>query len=311
MGLFSGKQSIPGWLAFNFLPDGLCAVHVQRVSNAKPAVSFCTTVVEGDHALERLAKVLRVAQYRCSSLLRPSDYQMLVVESPNVPPDELKIAIRWRIKDMLDYHVDDATIDLLDIPADKNAPTKSHSMYAIAAPNQAIRQSQALFEQAKIPLSAIDIPEMAQRNISILLEPAQRGVALLSFDADGGLLTVTFSGELYLSRRIDITSRQLAEADETQKVAYLDRITLEMQRSLDHFDRQYHYINLAKLILAPLPGVEGLRDYLAGNLYVPVESLDLADVFDFSAVPDLVRRERQAQCFTTLGAALRLEEKAL
>jgi len=311
MGLFSGKQRKPGWLAINFLPDGLCAAHVQRVSNAKPAVSFCTTVEAGSHALDRLAKELHVSQYRCSTLLRPSDYQMLVVESPNVPPEELKIAIRWRIKDMLDYHVDDATIDVLDIPPDKNAPTKSHSLYAIAAPNQVIRQSQALFEQAKIPLSVIDIPEMAQRNISTLLESEQRGVALLSFDASGGLLTVTFSGELYLSRRIDITSRQLAEADETQKVVYFDRITLEMQRSLDHFDRQYHFITLAKLVLAPLPGVEGLRDYLAGNLYVPVESLDLAEVFDFFAVPDLASPERQAQCFITLGAALRLEEKAL
>lgn len=310
MGLFSGKQSIPGWLAFNFLPDGICAAHVQRVSNAKPRVSFCMTV-EGGYALDRLAKELRVAQYRCSALLRPSDYQMLVVESPNVPPDELKIAIRWRIKDMLDYHVDDATIDLLDIPADKNAPTKSHSMYAIAAPNQTIRQSQALFDQAKIPLSVIDIPEMAQRNISILLEPEQRGVALLSFDTIGGLLTVTFSGELYLSRRIDITLRQLTEADETQKATYFDRITLEMQRSFDHLDRQNHFITLAKLVLAPLPGVEGLHDYLAGNLYVPVESLNLADVFDFSAVPDLTRLERQAQCFTALGAALRLEAKTL
>ncbi|MDD5329914.1 MAG: agglutinin biogenesis protein MshI [Sulfuricella sp.] len=313
MRLFRGAQKKPGWLAIGFLPQGVCAVHVQRTSGARPSVSLCAAF-EGeadDHALERLAKEVRAAQYRCSTLLRPSEYQMLLVESPSVASDELRKAIRWRIKDMLDYHVDDATIDVLDIPPDRNAPTKNHSMYAVAAPNQAIRQSQARFEQAKIPLAVIDIPEMAQRNISALLEPEQRGLALLSFDGAGGLLTVTYAGELYLARRVEITARQLAEADETQKAAYFDRITLEMQRSLDHFDRQYHFITLAKLVLAPLPGVEGLRDYLAGNLYLPVESLDLADLFDFSAVPELARPERQAQCFTTLGAALRLEEKAL
>ena len=301
-------------MAMQFTPEGVCMAHVRRVTDGKPLVTVCTVsqvhAVDG-HALEKLGKELHLGQYRCTTLLNPSEYQVLLVEAPNVPPEEMKIAIRWRIKDMLDYHVDDATVDVLDIPPEKSGPAKSHSMYAITARNQVIEQRQALFEAAKMLLSVIDIPEMAQRNISALLEPEQRGLALLSFDAGGGLLTITFGGELYFSRRIDITSRQLVEAVEQQKVSHFDRITLEMQRSFDHFDRQFHFITLTKMMLAPLPGVEGLREYLALNLYVSVEALDLAEVFDFSAVPDLARPERQAQCFTVLGAALRLEEKAL
>jgi len=313
--LFSrGVAKKPGWLAISFQPEGICVAHVQRSVDEKPVVASCT-VSEGSFTdaprLEKLTKELHLGQYHCTTLLKPNEYQMLLVEAPDVPTDELKTAIRWRVKDMLDYPIDDATFDVLDIPSDRNAPTKSHSIYVIAAPNKAIQQRQTLFELAGIPLRVIDVAEMAQRNISSLLESEKRGLALLSFDFEGGLLTVTFSGELYLSRRIDITSRQLAEADETHKAAYFDRITLEMQRSLDHFDRQYHFITLTKLVLAPLPGVEGLRDYLADNLYVPVELLDLAEVFDFSAVPNLARPECQAQCFATLGAALRLEEKAL
>lgn len=306
------QKKKPGWLAFNDQPEGVCVAHVRRTVNGKPLVSFCMVAEEGAdaHVLERLAKESHAAQYRCTTLLKPSEYQMLLVEAPNAPPDELKAAIRWRIKDMLDYHVDDATVDVLDIPPEKSVPVKNHSMYAIAARNQVIEQRQALFEAAKMPLSAIDIPEMAQRNISTLIEPEQRGLALLSFDAVGGLLTVTFCGELYLARRLDITLQQLVESEQ-QKASYFERITLEMQRSFDYFDRQFHFITLAKMMIAPLPGVEGLREYLASNLYVPVELLDLADVFDFSAVPDLARPERQAQCFSVLGAALRLEEKAL
>ncbi|OIP14666.1 MAG: agglutinin biogenesis protein MshI [Betaproteobacteria bacterium CG2_30_59_46] len=314
MPFFIRKKQEPGWMAMQFTPEGVCMAHVRRVTDGKPLVTVCTVsqvhAVDG-HALEKLGKELHLGQYRCTTLLNPSEYQVLLVEAPNVPPEEMKIAIRWRIKDMLDYHVDDATVDVLDIPPEKSGPAKSHSMYAITARNQVIEQRQALFEAAKMLLSVIDIPEMAQRNISALLEPEQRGLALLSFDAGGGLLTITFGGELYFSRRIDITSRQLVEAVEQQKVSHFDRITLEMQRSFDHFDRQFHFITLTKMMLAPLPGVEGLREYLALNLYVSVEALDLAEVFDFSAVPDLARPERQAQCFTVLGAALRLEEKAL
>lgn len=306
----------PGWLAISFQHDGVSLAHVlPPTTGKKPVVSFCTvrapSLAADPEALERLAKELQIDQYCCTTLLRSDEYQLLLVEAPNVPPDELKIAIRWRIKDMLDYHVDDATLDVLDIPPDRNAPTKTHSMYAIAAPNRAIQQRQELFEAARIPLSVIDIPEMAQRNISALLEPDQRGLALLSFSGDGGLFTITFAGELYFSRHLDISVDQLAEAGEMQRTANFDRITLEMQRSLDHFDRQFHYITLAKLVLAPLPGVEGLREYLAANLYLPVESLNLAELFDITAVPELDRADYQSQCFAALGAALRHEGKLL
>lgn len=313
MGVFRGVQKEAGWLAIDLQPDGVCFALVER-SSGKPAVVFCQTVrlPPGDAvALEKLAKERHFSRYRCTTLLRHSEYQMLLVESPNVPADELKVAIRWRIKDMLDYHVNDATIDVLDIPPDRASAAKTHSMYAVAAPNRVIQQRQALFEQAKIPLAAIDIPEMAQRNIAALLEPERRGLALLSFDAEGGLLTITYDGELYLSRRLDISLGQLAEAGEPQKLAYFDRITLEMQRSFDHFERQFNFITLSKLVLAPLPGVEGLLEYLATNLYVPVEVLDLASVLDFSRTPELQEAGRQAHCLAALGAALRLEEKAL
>ncbi|HYD78406.1 MAG TPA: agglutinin biogenesis protein MshI [Paucimonas sp.] len=262
--------------------------------------------------LEKLAKDVRAAAYHCTTLLGVGEYQLLSVDAPNVPPEELKVAIRWRLKDLLDFHVDDATIDVLDVPVDKHAPVRNRSMFAVAARNQVIEQRQTLFADAKFPLSVIDIPEMAQRNISALLEPEGRGVAMLSFDAAGGLLTVTYSGELYLSRRIEVPLSQLQEGGEEQRTPYYDRITLELQRSLDHFDRQYHFITMSKLFLAPLPdGSEALQKYLASNLYMPVEMLDLETVLDFSKTPELKSRDGQHRFFMTLGAALRHEEKVL
>jgi MSHA biogenesis protein MshI len=152
---------------------------------------------------------------------------------------------------------------------------------------------------------------MAQRNISALLEQDGRGLALLSFDADGGLLTITYNAELYLSRRIDVTIGQLLEPDSDKQHLCYDKITLELQRSLDHFDRQFHFVNVAKLLLAPT-GSPGLHEYLATNLYMPVEAMALTDVFDLSKVPELANDDQQQQrFFLTLGAALRYEEVKL
>jgi MSHA biogenesis protein MshI len=44
---------------------------------------------------------------------------------------------------------------------------------------------------------------------------------------------------------------------------------------------------------------------LSENLYLPIETIDLANVMDFPAVPELKHPTRQAQCLLTIGAALR------
>ena len=212
---------------------------------------------------------------------------------------------------MLYFHVDDATIDVLDIPADKNASVRTnHGMFAVAARNSVIETRQGMFAAAKVGLSVIDIPEMAQRNISTLMEPEGRGLAMLSFGADGGLLTVTFNGELYLSRRIDVTLEQLLDTDHDRKHASFDKITLELQRSLDHFDRQFHFISVSRLLLAP-SSVTGLEEYLSSNLYTPVQSMDLGDALDISRIPELADKAAQQRFFFAIGAALRHEETVL
>ncbi|MFS2002055.1 agglutinin biogenesis protein MshI [Duganella sp. CT11-25] len=311
MGFFKRAKKSDGWLTVTFLREGVCAGRVRRVRDAKAVVElsafYPSEASFSPDALERLNKDLKAASFRYGTMLSGGEYQMLTVDAPNVPQDELKTAVRWRLKDMLDFHVDDATIDVLDIPVDTSAAARGHSMFAIAARNALIQARQTLFSEAKLELTVIDIPEMAQRNISALLETEGRGLAMLSFDADGGLLTITYKGELYLSRRIDVALEQLMERDSDRLQNFFDKITLELQRSLDHFDRQFHYVNVLKLLLAPT-GAEGLHAYLAANLYMPVEAMTLDDVFDLSKAPDLQDAAQQQRFFLTLGAALRHEE---
>jgi MSHA biogenesis protein MshI len=314
MGFFKRAKKSDGWLTVTFLRDGVCAGRIRRVRDAKAVVElsafYPSEASFSPEALERLNKDLKAASFRCGTMLSGGEYQMLTVDAPNVPQEELKTAVRWRLKDMLDFHVDDATIDVLDIPVDTSAAARGHSMFAIAARNALIQSRQMLFSEAKLELTVIDIPEMAQRNISALLETEGRGLAMLSFDGDGGLLTITYKGELYLSRRIDVALEQLMERDPDRLQNSFDKITLELQRSLDHFDRQFHYVNVIKLLLAPT-GAQGLHEYLAANLYMPVEAMTLDDVFDLSKAPDLQDAAQQQRFFLTLGAALRHEEVRL
>jgi len=298
----------------SFHEDGISVARVERQPAAKPIVKLAVFhPVAPSLSAEALARAVRDAQagnFTGSTLLAGGEYQLLQVEAPNVPQDELKTAVRWRLKDMLDFHVDDATIDVLDIPVDKAAGNRAHSMFAIAARNSLIQSRQDMFAEAQVPLSVIDIPEMAQRNISALLEPEGRGLAMLSFDAAGGLLTVSYNKELYLARHFDVTLAMLQEQDIERRHAAFDKIALELQRSLDHFDRQYHFISISRLMLAPT-GVPSLQDFLSAQMYMPVESFGLGDVFDLAEAPGLHAPAEQVRQFLTLGAALRHEELVL
>ncbi|PWF47734.1 agglutinin biogenesis protein MshI [Massilia glaciei] len=314
MGLFGKKVKGAGWLAIGFDADGVHAASLRHADAKAPQVTvakfYPSAAGKSVDALEKLAREVQAARFRCSTFLSVAEYQMLAVEAPNVQPEELKVAVRWRLKDMLDFHVDDATIDVLDIPPDASVAGRTHSMFAVAARNSVIEARQALFVGAGVELDAIDIPDTAQRNISALLAPEGRGVAMLAFTDEGGLLTVTYNGELYLSRRIDVTLEQVHEVDLERRERAFERIMLELQRSLDHFDRQFHFITVAKLVLGPMPPC-GLHAHLATNLYMQVEELDLAKVFDLSLVPELNEVAHQQRFFRSLGAALRIEERVL
>ncbi len=291
--------------------DHIDLVHVRRQASGRPEVVLCNSYrKEGSDTdtLAHLRRELKLDEYRCTTLLKFADYKLHSLDAPNAPAAELKNAVRWRMKDILDFPLDQATIDVLDVPVDKNGPARHHSVYAIVARNDAVERAVAPFNESNVPLDVVDVPTLAQRNIASLFEPEGRGLALLGFYDDCVKLTISSGGELYLTRRIEVTLRQLLETDAERKNEMFDRIALELQRSLDGFERQYSYVPVAKLMLAPLPQDIGLKEYLANNIYIPIEVIDLASVLDFPAVPELKSAARQAQCLSAIGAALRGEE---
>jgi MSHA biogenesis protein MshI len=313
MSLFNRQKATVknAWLAINVDSDGYRAASVARSPGAMPAVTQCVFHPSGEAeagALERVAREVQAARYRCTTLLQAGQYQLVSADAPNVPDAEMKTAVRWKLKDLIDFPVDQATIDVLPLPAAQGGQGRPASVFAVAARNDFVRARQELFAGAKVRLRAIDLPELAQRNIGALAETSGRALAMLHFGEGSGLLTVTFDGELCLSRRIEVGIATLGDPSEMTRSSAYDRITLELQRSLDHFDRQFHTMPLAKLLLGPL-GAAGapLLAYLAANLYVPVGQMALAEVLDLSAVPQLSDPELQHRMFLTLGAALREE----
>ena len=310
MRLFGSKGQKPGWYCVNLLPERVDVCHVVADGKERPEILLCDSYRKegGDVAtLTRLRRELHLDRHRCTTLLRSGAYQIVQVEAPNVPAEEAKSAVRWSLKDLIAYPVEAATVDAVFIPAAEEAGGRAQQMLAVAAKNEVIAASVKPFNDADIPLEVIDIPELAQRNVAQRLEPLGRALALLAFDEQGGLLTFTCGGELYQHRRIEISLASFAGASPESRKGLYDRLVLELQRSLDHFDRQFRSVAVAKVMVTPVPGAEDLREHLAANLDVPVALIHLSEMFDFPHVPELHEEARQAQCLQLIGAALREE----
>jgi len=308
LGWRARERKIPGWFACSLDASTMHFAHARTATNAKCVVSTYGAHTYADApGLAKVAQSMKLGRYECAALLRTGEYQLLLVDAPSVPREELKSAIRWKIKDMIDYHVDDATVDVLDIPPAENAASRSHMMFAISAKNDILQEKIRQFDEARIPLTVIDIPETAQRNIAALYESPERAVGLVHFGEQDGLLTINFAGELYLARRLEVSLAQLAD-DSSERAASLERVAVEVQRTLDHFDRQFRAVPVERGLVAPCAAT-GIAEFLKSQLGIRAEEMDLNEVLAFDGVPP--DRDTQWRLFHHFGASLREEKKAL
>lgn len=294
----------PGWLAVSFDETTVEFAHARRVRGPKAAQvsTYATRDLGADSSIDRVKRDHKLSSYQCSTMLRPGEYDLLLVEAPNVPRAEMKSALRWKVKDMVDYAMDEATIDFLDIPTEDGAAGRAHQLYAVLARNEVIQARIQKFHDAGLALSVIDIPETAQRNIASLYEDPDRGVALAYFGSDWGLLTISRRGELYFSRRLDLGVEALA-ADQEDVGGPVDRVALEIQRTLDHFERQFRHVAVNKVLLGPTGRPTRLREVLQPRFEMPVQQIDLGDVLAFNGAP--ADPNTQWRLFHHFGAALR------
>ena len=193
-------------------PYGVAAAQVTPRATGKPRIEHC--VYEKDGSPAAFARVLsRLPRARAAtiSVLDPAGYRLLLVEAPDVPADELRAAVRWRVKDLIDFHIDDAVFDVFEMP--QHARGGAHRMmYAVTAKAEVVKREIERIEEAGLKLRVVDIPELSLRNIATLLESDQRSAALLYLSERRSTLLLVRQGVLYLTRHIETGVATLAEA---------------------------------------------------------------------------------------------------
>lgn len=313
---FSWSRRRPGLAAVCPSGRAVSVATVVRSAGRPPRLTRCAVYpLPGDHPgdLRDSMRDLGLQRMACTSLIDSAAYSLLLVEAPQVPPSELRAAVRWRVRELIDFHIDDAVVDVFEVPNGRTLG-RYPLMYAVAARAAAVRQRIDQLQAAGLDLSVIDIPELAQRNLAAMLPEDVGGVVLLHLGLDSGLMTLTRQGTLYLARSFDWGSRQLAHDDETgllssEAESRIETLAVEIQRSLDYYESQFAQPPVAGIVLGPLdrplPGIDRM---LAAQLGQPCRVLDLNDLLDVEVPLDAAL---QSASLPAVGAALRDETVVL
>ncbi|KAB7622645.1 pilus assembly protein PilM [Alkalilimnicola sp. S0819] len=264
--------------------------------------------VEGaDERARVLAELVRehgLERRPCVCMLSPGDYQLLQVEAPDVDPAELRAAIRWRIKDLIDYHVDDAVVDAFAVPESVNRGAVK-MMFAVSARLRRVQELVDTVQGSGLWLQAVDVAELGLRNIAAQVPEQAGGVVVLALGERRGLITVCRDQALYLARGLDFGSEALID----EGTLRYESLVLELQRSLDYYESQLAGVPASRILVAPMDGPrDRLVEYLNEQLGVPAFGLDLHQVVEFDQTPEPAA---QAPLLYALGGALRRERKAL
>lgn len=308
----STSQKRVGWVSVTLQGDTARLVHIVRLAGGKPRVEWVASqpMAQAATLWPSLRKQWQLDKYSVVAVLPRGHYQMVSMEAPEVPREEWISALRWKLKDVVDFPVEQAAIDVLAVPgATPESPARS--VLAVTASEERVRPLVDQCNDAGVGLEAIDIVESGLRNLCALTDDTERAQALIRVGPMDTQLVITYRSELLMVRHIEATSAQITDPEDDVRQIVFDRIALEAQRTLDICERLFSYANLGHLWVAPGLGALGLVEYLRDIVYVTVTEMKISDVLDISNAAELSSPEAQSAFAAALGAALRDEPGAL
>ena len=302
----SKDQLIVSWSAGTFAyvrapinSDGLFAVQQMGVEH------------QGADSMEDFVRRLQALGLKglvAHVMLRPEQYQLLQIDAPPVAPEELRAAARFQIREMVNVHIDDITLDVMQV-GDGQQKGPSH-LFVVAAKNDVVREVIALGDAMHWTVPVIDIQETAQRNLQSALP---QGFLTMPWGvgheatADATPDAFTPVSEYVPDYAGGGTVGGLASSDHGDDER-VQRFVVEVQRSLDLWDRTWSSMPLSGLRVYAGERSAELATWLGREMGQTVTAMDLEHQFPgLQSMPVT----DQIYCLPLLGVLLRNETRKL
>lgn len=310
----------------------LAVVRVRAAMGDRPILEHVETVVSADSgvraaALRRLAQAGLMRDAEVSLALSAGQYELHAINTPPVPEDELRDAVRWQLRGVLAYAPEEAAVDFSRLPQPADAATSQAGrpqLLAVAARLVTVDAGVRALAECGVTVTSVDIPEFAQRNLSLLHAAPEGCVAWLSFEADACLLTVQLGGELCFARRFQAQGASLlvagagggagsdaagGEADSVTQY-FIERVVVHTQRSLELFERQSGLPAVSQMWIAPHLCATQLAGTIVERTGVDTRVFAVAEAFEPGAafLASTSAAQSNPDWLVAAGAALREAE---
>ncbi len=302
VGLFSSaKQN--NQIGLDFQSGGVAVVEVQSGKKRAGRLlhsEFLPSIGQQAQALALESWVTENRQQKssCVCLLADDDYDVYQIEKPQVEATELKQALGWCIKDLIDYDVDSAVIDSYPMPVSTKNNTQQLSV--VSAQESVVSSYVECIKSAGLKLTAIDVHDLVGKYLQCIREGSEQTLAVLSLAESEGSLSIFHDTDLYVSRRFKIGFNQLEQTDDEGQGIY-DSLLLEIQRSMDYFESYYGLGPVSRLLIHPnKSSTEKMGAYLQGSTSLDIDFISVGEDTVSDKAPVL-----EPHCFHAYCAAMR------
>jgi len=252
--------------------------------------SKCQKIVSDNavHGLSTLKKQYGL-EGRCQVVLSASQYQIIQVNKPNVPESEILGALKWQIKDLVPYSPENMILDYFDGPILVGAAEKIN---VVCAEFSVLKEIVDRLNKEELAVKVITTAEFAFAK----LLPIQSSPCLLvcQREEEEVLLLIVQDGRVYFHRRLRGYAQIAAKSEDELATTVIDTLSLEVQRSIDYFERQLKQAPIKSIkVIIPIASEGFLARKLAENTHIPVELLSMPAGF-----------EQQREFATAVGATM-------
>lgn len=299
-----------GMIGIEFGPEGvaICGISHEAKDDTGHIV-FCQFTDELDpeaqsQFIQKTVNNYKCKGWPCSVVLHPSQYQLLLLDAPpDLNVEELREAMKWRVKDLISFDIETCFIDAFRLPDDAYRG-RMHMVYTSVCQKDVIQELTKRIAKVGLNIWRIDISELALKNITTSTEENLNSAGLLWLHADTSYINLCQNDHLYLTRKFDSGVNTQQASNQTAMLNdHISSLILEIQRSLDYYESQLGKGSVSKIYTTPIPVAEREREVLEllnQRFDVPFEQINLDDIFSFEEHTD---RLVQAKCLNAIGTA--------
>lgn len=185
----------------------------------------------------------------CTLVLLPEQYQLILMDALDLPESEMLKALRWNLKGLSDYDLDDVAIDTCSVPTTNNNEKKK--IFVALTPLTLLNKKRAILEGAFLNVTSVITAEMGLKNLLPLIRHdnvtiQNTPIILVNLANKIRKIHIAYQDVFYLIR--ELIPVQPVEVEEPIEIANL---RFEIEQSIDYCVNQLNLPNPKSVFFTP------------------------------------------------------------